>query len=148
MPITDSDYNNFATAITHYFTERCKGLDDESERIVDKRPSDHILVGFLTPVKDENNSHSQNGSKNSFANDNDSEEDELANDLPQDAAHEQTALGMEWIASIEQLMKPGVSFKVEPQTNIYVRRLPTLSEQKSRVEWNWRKSPKTRVPAR
>lgn len=141
MPITDSDYNNFATAITRYFTERCKGLDDESERIVDKRPSDHILVGFLTPVKDDNNTHPPSAGKSSSNIDDDSEEEELANDLPQDAAHEQTALGLEWIAPIEQLMKPGVSFKVEFKTNIYVRRLSTLSEQKSRVEWNWRKKP-------
>jgi hypothetical protein len=141
MPITDSDYNNFATAVTGYFTERCKGLDEDSERIVDKRPSDHILVGFLTPVKDENNSHPPSGSKSSLGEDNESEEEELANDLPQDAAHEQTALGLEWIAPIEQLTKPEVSFKVEFQTNIYVRRLPTLSEQRTRVEWNWKKKP-------
>jgi hypothetical protein len=38
-------------------------------------------------------------------------------------------------------MKPGVSIKVQFQTNIYVRRLPTFNEQSSRVEWNWRKKP-------
>jgi hypothetical protein len=139
MPITDSDYNNFATAITRYFTERCKGLDDESERIVDKRPSDHILVGFLTPVKNENNSRPQSGSGVSSSKNGDSEDEELINELPQDAAHEQTALGLEWIAPIEQLMKPNVSFKVEAQMNIYVRRLATLSEQQPRSEWSWRK---------
>jgi hypothetical protein len=140
MPITDSDYNNFATAITRYFTERCKGLDEESNRIIDKRPSDHILVGFLTPVKDVNNSQTQGGNENSSGDVTDSDE-ELANDLPQDDAHEQTALGMEWIAPIDQLMKPDLSFKVELKMNIYMRRLPALSEQMSRVEWNWRKKP-------
>ena len=47
MPLTDSDYNAFSVALVERLTQRAKGLDDGSKRIVNLRPSDHILSGFL-----------------------------------------------------------------------------------------------------
>ena len=51
MPLLDSDFNNFATTLTRRFSDRSKGLDPDSRRIIAARPSDRILAGFLTPVR-------------------------------------------------------------------------------------------------
>lgn len=47
MGLVDSDFNNFATKLTRRFSDRSKGLDADSRRILSARPSDQILAGFL-----------------------------------------------------------------------------------------------------
>jgi hypothetical protein len=140
MPLTDIDYNNFSTTLTERFAERCKGLDDGSRRVVDGRPADHILVGFLTPVQDGQGVTTTGAANQGVANsldDADADEDlALADDLPRDSAYEQTALGLEWIAPLEY-MRDDVTVDVDINLCVYVRRLPTFAEQNRRIEWNW-----------
>jgi hypothetical protein len=142
MPLTDSDYNNFATTITRRFAERCKGLDDGSYRIIDRRPADNILAGFLTPVRDGQDStaagsDSRNRSASPGGPDPSADgEDAFVDDLPRDTPYEQTAMGLEWIAPLEE-MRDGVVVAVELQTCVYVRRLAARDEQQPRIEWHW-----------
>jgi hypothetical protein len=131
MPLTDSDYNNFATSLTARFAERCKGQDDRAQRIVGARPADEILAGFLTPVRD-----ARAGGPAGAGGDG----HDLAEDLPRDSAYEQTSLGLEWIAPVEEMLD-GAEVHVELRLCLYVRRLPTLEEQRARIDWHWQQVP-------
>lgn len=132
MPLTDQDYNAFATALAERFARRAKGLDEGSGRIVNLRPSDHILAGFLTPasVRETPVAGSHSGNEES------SEEPEevLTDDLPKDSAYEQTAVGLEWIAPVGAFGE-GKSLETKAQCFIYVRRLPTFDEQRTNAVW-------------
>lgn len=82
--INDQTYNAFARALVAQIGCRAKGIDDESARIVNIRPQEHILAGFLTPrsvAHPPPPDHAQ--------------EDEV-DDLPRDAAFELTSIGLEW----------------------------------------------------
>src|SRR5438874_845579 len=135
MPLTDSDFNNFASELTHRFAQRSKGLDPDSRRILAARPSDQILAGFLTPTWPEQSrsvlSSEANGDVES---DIDDVEEVLADDLPRDSAYEQTALGLEWLVRRDQMV-PGAEIEVELGLSVYVRRFPTFEEQSERKIW-------------
>jgi len=132
MPFTDRDYNAFATALAERFTERAKGLDRDSDRIVNQRPADHILAGFLTPVPD--GSIAPTASSHALREAGDSVEETLAEDLPRDSAYEQTAIGMEWVGPLEAFCSDR-QLAVEAEFFVYVRRLPTFEEQREHVIW-------------
>ena len=91
--IDDQTYNVFARALAEQISCRAKGLDDESARIVNVRPQEHILAGFLTP---RSVAHPPPGDLNA-----DSEPD----DLPRDSAFELTSIGLEWLADREALKR-------------------------------------------
>lgn len=131
MPLTDSDYNAFSVALVERLTQRAKGLDDGSKRIVNLRPSDHILSGFLTPVPVSSTVTTDSQPTRLSE---DAAEEILADDLPKDSSHEQTAIGMEWIAPNSAFVD-GKSLEVEAEFFVYVRRLPTLDEQKAYAVW-------------
>src|SRR5437016_5859146 len=100
MPLLDSDFNNFATALTRRFADRSKGLDPDSRRIIAARPSDHILAGFLTPVRSD-----QPFPISAEASEQETEVDAaLADDLPRDSAYEQTSIGLEWIVALDEML--------------------------------------------
>jgi hypothetical protein len=40
----------FARALAESIRARAKGIDDDSARIVNTRPQEHVLSGFLTPA--------------------------------------------------------------------------------------------------
>lgn len=119
--IDDQTYNTFARSLAEQIRERAKGLDDESARIVNTRPQEHILAGFLTPRSAEDQDGPADG---------DPEND----DLPRDKAFELTSLGLEWLADLEALTQcQAISAAVS--LNVYVRCTPTFEEQKRLGAW-------------
>ncbi len=136
MPLTDNDYNAFATCLAQRFADRARGIDDGSVRLVNLRPADHILAGFLTPVSDDTVMPARP--------ERDSGDDGLADDLPRDSAYEQTAIGLEWIAPLEALVA-NQHLRVSVGFFVYLRRLPNFSEQ--RQHSIWRDAPQPNQPA-
>jgi hypothetical protein len=131
MPLSDRDYNGFASALVARFRERVKGLDEGSARFVNARPADHILGGFLTPI----DNYSPNILSTPRTHQADGVDEELAEDLPRDSAYEQTAIGMEWLAPVKSLVEK-TYLEVEVNFFVYVRRLPTFDEQKKNAVWH------------
>jgi hypothetical protein len=122
MPISDSALNGFAGALADNIACRAIGLDIDSARIVAARPSDHILTGFLTPMR-----------RQDSADESDPDE-RLVDDLPQDSAYEQTAMGFEWLAP-KDAFRAGSTLTVAVSCSVYVRRLPSYLEQSGAVVW-------------
>jgi len=120
--IDDQTYNVFARALAEQISCRAKGVDDESARIVNVRPQEHILAGFLTP---RSVAHPPPGNLNA-----DSEPD----DLPRDSAFELTSIGLEWLADREALRRVDV-LSASLSLNVYVRCTPTFDEQKRLGSW-------------
>lgn len=123
MPISDAALNGFARSLAKRIAVRAVGMDDSCARIIAKRPSDHILTGFLTPIKD------------SLQTTEETVDDRLAEDLPQDSAYEQTSVGFEWVAP-KQALKAGGSLRITVRLAVYVRRLPTFDEQRQHQVWH------------
>jgi len=119
--IDDRTYNTFARALAEHIRLRAKGLDQESSRIVDTRPQEHILAGFLTP-------------RAPAAPPPDGLSDSEIDDLPRDSAFELTAVGLEWLAAREQLAHLE-SLSVSLSLAVYVRCTPALAEQKKYGSW-------------
>ena len=117
MPLNDQVLNAFATSLADCVRERAKGCDDKSARIINTRPNEFVLAGFLTP----------RSVGDSTAHD----EDEAATDLPQDSAYEQTAIGLEWMVDAQEFSKIR-TFDVEVSAHVYLRVLPTFNEQELR----------------
>jgi hypothetical protein len=136
MPLTDSDYNQFARTLAMRFAQRSKGLDEDSRRIVNARPADHILTGFLTPVRPSPLTpiSRTDARQNDDRKENDDDESLLAEDLPRDSAYEQTALGLEWVVPLDQLQN-GSLMTIELYLCVYVRRFPTFEEQGPKSVW-------------
>lgn len=134
MGLVDSDFNNFATKLTRRFSDRSKGLDADSRRILSARPSDQILAGFLTPIRPD---QSSSLSRSSPAKDQDEQQDleeVLADDLPRDSAYEQTSLGLEWLVELDQMIT-GSAIDVNVELCVYVRRFPSFEEQNEHKVW-------------
>lgn len=121
--MTPDTYNQFTLSLVEHVVDRALGRDPASARIVDARPADHVLAGFLTPI-------TLRGPFDSDAGDEDGE----ADDLPQDSPYEQSAIGMEWLVPIEALHAHRL--KVFANLSVYVRRLPTYEEQQDHLSWN------------
>ncbi|HKV33301.1 MAG TPA: helicase-related protein [Pyrinomonadaceae bacterium] len=130
MPLLDSDFNAFARALTHRFSERSKGLDADSRRILTARPSDQILAGFLTPRSGDD--YAQTFSTDVSLDDTDVEV-ELSNDLPRDSAYEQTSIGLEWLAVSDEMSRRLID--VEVKLSVFVRRFPIFEEQNEHKIW-------------
>ena len=130
MPLLDSDFNSFARALTRRLSERSKGLDTDSRRILAARPSDQILAGFLTPRSSDDNI--QTFSTVNSSDDMDVEV-ELANDLPRDSAYQQTSIGLEWLGVLDEMTSRAIN--IEIKLSIYLRRFPTFEEQNERKVW-------------
>ena len=122
MPLSDSALNGFAESLADNIACRAIGLDRDSARIVAARPSDHILTGFLTPVRRQE------------ADDADTDE-QLAEDLSQDSAYEQTSIGFEWLAP-KQCLRAGTTVSVAVTFCVYLRRIPTYQEQSKDLVWH------------
>jgi hypothetical protein len=119
--IDERSYNAFARALADRIRYRAKGLDDESARIVNTRPQEHILAGFLTP-------------RSSLQRQHDVVDDAEADDLPHDSAFELTAIGLECLAdrdALTHIEAMSVSFSL----NVYVRCIPAFGEQKKTPAW-------------
>lgn len=138
MTLTDVDYNGFARSLVERVAQRARGLDEESQRLVGVRPSDHILVGFLTPGGTQseatNEADSTRVAERSDGSVENRAEELLAEDLPQDSAYEQTGVGMEWMAPVDALVD-GSEILVDIDLAVYVRRLPSFGEQTQRATW-------------
>jgi Helicase conserved C-terminal domain len=122
--IDDANYNAFARGIANSIRCRAKGLDASSARIVNGRPSEHILSGFLTP-------RSIAAPPRSAADD-----DSEADDLPRDAAFELTSIGLEWRGDKAALSRLA-TLSLSVDLNVYVRCIPSFDEQK--VAGSWRR---------
>ena len=88
--VTEPDYRNclsFARVGVSHFRERAVGLDEANLRLVNVRPVDQVLAGFLTPRR---------------LPDSDPHEAE-AEDLPQDSPYEQKAMGFDWLSPLSAL---------------------------------------------
>lgn len=118
--ISDQALNDFARGLAAHFAARATGCDEESVRLLYKRPSDHVLTGFLTPLSPDSNEQSI--------------EDQLASDLPSDTATEQTNLGMHWLAPRTAIQSDAV-IEARIKLSVYVRRLPSFEEQKQ-AQWS------------
>jgi hypothetical protein len=118
--IDDRTYNVFSRALAEQIRQRAKGLDDESSRIVNTRPEEHILAGFLTPRP----------APNRQAVDHDADND----DLPRDSAFELRALGLEWLAHRDTLSHLA-SLSASISLNLYLRCTPSFEEQKNFGSW-------------
>src|SRR5262249_8851634 len=104
MSLSDHVLNAFATSLTDCVRERARGCDDKSARIVNTRPDEFVLAGFLTPRSvGESAAH---------------DEDNAATDLPQDSAYEQTAIGLEWMVDA-RLFSEVDTFEVEVSAHVY-----------------------------
>jgi Helicase conserved C-terminal domain len=120
--IDDQTYNAFARGLAHQIRHRAKGIDDESARIVNTRPQEHILAGFLTP---RSAAHAA-----VVAADEDSENE----DLPRDSAFELTSIGLEWLAD-SRALAGARAVSILLSLNVYVRCTPTFEEQKRLGSW-------------
>lgn len=120
--IDDQTYNVFARALAEQIGCRAKGIDDESARIVNVRPQEHILAGFLTP---RSVAHPPPG---------DLDANSEPDDLPRDSAFELTSIGLEWLADREALNRVDV-LSASLSLNVYVRCTPTFDEQKRLGSW-------------
>lgn len=118
MVFTHHTLNNFARTLSTRIAGRAVGLDDASQRIIELRPAEHILAGFLTPMHLEDKTGIEDI------------EDELTEDLPQDSPYEQTAIGFEWLAPREALHH-SAKWTVVIDCSVYVRRRPTFVEQRT-----------------
>lgn len=131
MPATqlsDKDFNAFARGLVTHFSARATGQDEASARIIQSRPSDHILSGFLTPVREDMLDTAAAGTAEEAV------EEHLATDLPHDTAYEQTSIGMHWLAP-RAALQSGTCMNVRVRLYVYVRRLPSREEQ-MRVLWS------------
>lgn len=125
MSLTDADYNGFAMSLVGRFSDRLLGLDATAQRLVDIRPQDHILAGFLTPLQVPD----QHSASEAEA----VEDDELlATDLPRDSSHEQTSIGTEWLMPADT--RAG-ELKFRISGAVYGRRLPQFEEQTKYGIW-------------
>jgi hypothetical protein len=117
-------YLTFARGLTQRFAERVVGLDQSAARILKLRPADQVLGGFLTPARTRE----------------DADDDGPIEDLPQDSAYEQTALGLEWLAPVAGL--GGTWADVRIALSVYVRVMPTFDEQAANLSWKstWRRA--------
>lgn len=113
--ILDKDLNAFAQGLAANFAKRATGMAEDGERLVFRRPSDHVLAGYLTPVP--------------TCDPEEDPEDQLASDLPRDTALEQTSLGMHWLMARNALAKRH-EIKVGVRLSVYVRRLPSIEDQR------------------
>ncbi len=120
--ITDHTFNTFARALADGLRHRAKGLDEESARIVNTRPGEHILAGFLTP-------RAANTQVVPAAAD-----DDEAQDLPRDSAFELTSIGLEWRGD-EVALSQFQTLSLSLALNVYVRCTPTLEEQRQFGSW-------------
>jgi Helicase conserved C-terminal domain len=120
--IDDQTYNAFARGLAEQIRERAKGLDDESARIVNTRPQEHILAGFLT-------------SRSTPPQAPDDHDDDADNDdLPRDSAFELRSIGLEWLADVNALAVLD-ALSVSLSLKVYVRCTPTFEEQKRLGSW-------------
>jgi len=122
--IDDQAYNRFARALAETIRARAKGIDDDSARIVNTRPQEHVLSGFLTP----------HDVPAAAPHADDTEADVEIDDLPKDSAFELTALGLEFMADRAPLAAH-TALSVTLQLNVYVRVVPTWSEQNQFGTW-------------
>jgi hypothetical protein len=120
--IDDQTYNSFARALAMQISCRAKGLDAESVRIVNVRPQEHILAGFLTPRPQA--AQQPAGQL----------QDEDTDDLPRDSAFELTSFGLEWLADRSALQKVK-SLSTSVALNLYVRCTPVFGEQRRMGSW-------------
>lgn len=114
--LTHADYNAFARGLSERFGGRVLGFDESSARLVESRPCDHVLAGFLT------------GSAS------DSRQGSTEDDLPKDTPYEQTSMGFEWL--MPTALVEGTHFiEVEVRFHVYVRRLPRFEELEQTLVW-------------
>jgi len=113
-------YNSFAMGIVHRVAERATGLDGDAARLVGQRPPDHVLAGFLTPVRHDKGEGDEDAGG--------------GDDLPQDSPYEQTSIGMEWLVPIDGMRTRHLDVSVD--LCVYVRRLPAFGEQVAHTRWS------------
>ena len=118
MAFTHTTLNNFASTLSSLIAQRAVGLDDASERIVELRPAEQILAGFLTPMNDEEAKDTRDADI----------DEQLYEDLPQDSPYEQTSVGFEWLAP-QQALQKCATMTLVIDCAVYIRRLPTYQEQ-------------------
>lgn len=128
--LTDRDLNAFAQGIVAGFIARATGQDEESARLINSRPSDHVLTGFLTPSREDVPTTGAAGTHGA----DDRAEEQLASDLPRDAAYEQTSLGMYWLVP-RTAFQAGAYMETRVRLCVYVRRLPSRDVQ-DRAPWS------------
>jgi len=100
----------FARGLVNRFADRVIGVDASLDRIVNARPSDQVLGGFLTASAVPS-----------------ADADGPRDDLPEDSDYEQTALGLEWLAPYRHLVDAEASCSVK--LSVYVRIFPEYDEQ-------------------
>ena len=119
--IDDRTYNTFSRALADGIRTRAKGLDADSARIVNTRPQEHILAGFLTP----RSADAQHQAVN--------DESEI-DDLPKDSSFELSTIGLEWLVDRAALASVD-TIPLTVSLNVYVRSTPTFQEQKKLGSW-------------
>src|SRR5438128_10678273 len=124
MALTPDVYNQFTTSLVERIVERALGQDPASQRLLDIQPADHVLAGFLTPIRPPAVSELEEEA---------SEED----DLPQDSPYEQSSFGLEWLVPKGALQNAhGHKLHVAVDLSVYLRRLPTYEEQWEHLSWS------------
>jgi hypothetical protein len=122
MELTDQVYNSFTISLVERIVERALGQDPHSARLLDTRPADHVLAGFLTPLRPAGN----------LTDETDPDE---ADDLPQDSPYEQSSCGLEWLVPRVALQQ-GQKLQAVVTLSVYLRRLPTYEEQREHLSWS------------
>lgn len=124
----EESYAEFARGLVGRFAERVVGADRTSARLVNVRPSDHILGGFITAMARP-----------------ESDGETPLDELPQDSDYEQTAIGFAWLATRDELAAVTASYRLRLTT--YVRALPTFEEQSKFGAWRRKGAPGAPGPA-
>jgi hypothetical protein len=122
MTLTPDVYNQFTTSLVERIVERALGQDPASQRLLDIRPADHVLAGFLTPLRPPTESKREDEA---------SEE----SDLPQDSPYEQSSFGLEWLVP-KGILQSAHKLYVTVELSVYLRRLPTYEEQREHLGWS------------
>lgn len=124
MELTAQIYNSFTISLVERIIERALGQDPQSARLLDMRPADHVLAGFLTPARP---AGVPAGEADYLQEDED--------DLPQDSSYEQSSCGLEWLVP-KAALTSGQTLQVVANFSVYLRRLPTYEEQQAHLSWS------------
>jgi hypothetical protein len=135
--LDSTTYNRFAQSLVERIAERATGRDDASARIVNIRPADHVLAGFLTPARRSadqrprasNRRHATgSGSTSTTASDGEDQ------DLPDDSPYEQSTLGLEWLLP-RAVAGLGLTLHITVTGALYARTLPDQAELTRHARW-------------
>lgn len=126
LQVSSKNANEFAEGLAERFAERARGADDESARLLQRRASEHVLAGFLTPISGQ--------AAIDWASVGELASEGAAPQPPVDEPTELSNVGCEWLCPAHALDQDG-SLEISLGCAVYVRVLPSYGELLKRVSY-------------